>query len=398
MKDIVIIANFCRDFSDNDNGRFLYIAKKFLENDGVKVEIITSSFSHTKKKQKEELKTQWPFKVTFLYEPGYSKNVCLKRFYSHKVWGDNVQEYLEQRKKPDVVYCAVPSLTAASNAADYCKDNNVKFIIDVQDLWPEAFRMAFNIPVFRDIAFYPFKRLANKIYSSADVVVGVSESYVARVLSVNKKCRDGIAVFLGTDLSTFDANARVNLITDKNPKELWLGYCGTLGTSYDIKTVIDALVLLREKQVTVPKFIVMGDGPKKIEFEKYAIDKGVEAVFTGRLAYDKMCGLLKACDIVVNPIVGASIASIINKHADYAASGLPVLNTQLSSEYRKLVDEYKMGFNCNNRDPEDLAQNMSALIQNNGLRIAYGNNARKCAEEKFDRKNSYEKIIKAILE
>ena len=57
-----------------------------------------------------------------------------------------------------------------------------------------------------------------------------------------------------------------------------------------------------------------------------------------------------------------------------------------------------MGFNCNNRDPEDLAQNMSALIQNNGLRIAYGNNARKCAEEKFDRKNSYEKIIKAILE
>lgn len=398
MKDIVIIANFCRDFSENDNGRFMYIAKKLLKNDDVKVEIITSSFSHTKKKQKEELKTQWPFKVTFLYEPGYSKNVCIKRFYSHKVWGDNVREYLEQRKKPDVVYCAVPSLTAASNAADYCREKKVRFIIDVQDLWPEAFRMAFNIPVLSDIAFYPFKRLANKIYSSADVVVGVSESYVSRVLSVNKKCREGIAVFLGTDLSIFDANARVNLIADKNPKELWLGYCGTLGTSYDIKTVIDALVLLREKQVTVPKFIVMGDGPKRIEFEKYAIDKGVEAVFTGRLAYDKMCGLLKACDIVVNSIVGTSIASIINKHADYAASGLPVLNTQLSSEYRKLVDEYKMGFNCNNRDPEDLAQNMAALIQNSGLRIAYGNNARKCAEEKFDRKNSYGKIIKAILE
>ncbi len=397
MKDVVIIANFCRDFSKNDNGRFMYIAKQLSRNDDVKVEIITSSFSHGNKKQKKPLKIQWPFKITFLAEPSYSKNVCFKRFYSHKVWGDNVKAYLEQRKKPDVIYCAVPSLTAASNAVDYCRENNVKFIIDVQDLWPEAFRMAFNIPVLSDLVFYPFKRLADKIYSNADAVVGVSESYVSRALSVNKKCHNGIAVFLGTDLSIFDANARLNAVV-KNAKELWLGYCGTLGTSYDIKTVIDALVLLKKKQVTVPKFIVMGDGPKKIEFEKYAITKGVDAIFTGRLAYDKMCGLLKSCDIVVNPIVGNSVATIINKHADYAASGLPILNTQLSSEYRNLVDEYKMGFNCNNKDPEDLEQKIAVLIQNNELRIAYGKNARKCAEEKFDRKNSYRKIIEAILE
>lgn len=59
-----------------------------------------------------------------------------------------------------------------------------------------------------------------------------------------------------------------------------------------------------------------------------------------------MCGALVACDMAVNPIVGTSIASNINKHADYAASGKPVLNTQKSDEYRKLIDKYQMGFNC----------------------------------------------------
>ena len=28
MKDIVLINNFCRDFSENDNGRFMYLCKE----------------------------------------------------------------------------------------------------------------------------------------------------------------------------------------------------------------------------------------------------------------------------------------------------------------------------------------------------------------------------------
>lgn len=69
-----------------------------------------------------------------------------------------------------------------------------------------------------------------------------------------------------------------------------------------------------------------------------------------------MCGILKSCDIAVNPIMHGAAQSIINKHADYAASGIPVLNTQESKEYRKLVDEYKMGFNCDSNDANDLAK------------------------------------------
>ena len=72
----------------------------------------------------------------------------------------------------------------------------------------------------------------------------------------------------------------------------------------------------------------MGDGPLKEEFENYAEEKKVDCQFTGRLEYEKMVGLLCSCDIAVNPIKKGSAGSIINKVGDYAAAGLPVINTK----------------------------------------------------------------------
>ena len=114
------------------------------------------------------------------------------------------------------------------------------------------------------------------------------------------------------------------------------------------------------------------------------------------MKYPQMCGLLAACDVTVNPIKGKSAASIINKHADYAASGLPVINTQESAEYRKLVADYNMGFNCENGDSTDMAEKLKMLLKNKELRQQMGENSRRCAEERFDRSNTYQKIMECL--
>ncbi len=182
------------------------------------------------------------------------------------------------------------------------------------------------------------------------------------------------------------------------PREIWLAYCGSLAASYDLKIVMDAMIILKQRGYKPPKFIIMGDGARKTEFENYAIEKNIDAFFTGRLPYEEMCGVLSACDMTVNPIAAGSAGSIINKHGDYASSGIPVLNTQESPEYRNLVEKYKMGFNCENGNAESLAEKMQILIEDEQLRLEMGRNARRCAEEKFDRRNSYRELIKAILE
>ena len=201
---------------------------------------------------------------------------------------------------------------------------------------------------------------------------------------------------MGTKLDDFDENANATPILKKPENEIWLGYCGSLAASYNIPLVIDALKIISDRGLTPPKFIVMGGGARKDEFENYAKSKDVDVCFVGKLPYADMCSLVSECDIVVNPIVKGSAASIINKHADYASSGLPVLNTQESVEYRNLVDEYEMGFNCKNEDPMDLADKLAILLADEQLRKKMGANARKCAEEKFDRKNTYKKIYEII--
>lgn len=392
--NILIVANFTRDFSATDNGRFLYLAKRLAEQH--KVEIVTTEFSHGAKAPKKPIGIEWPFKITMLKEPGYKKNVSIKRFYSHHVWGTNLRDYLQTIEKPDVVYCAVPSLTGPNYVAKYCKKNEVRFIIDIQDLWPEAFQMVFKIPFVSTVVFFPFRHLADSIYRNADSICAVSKTYVNRALNVNQKCKSGTTVFLGTNLDTFDLYAGESPILNKPNGEVWLAYCGTLGNSYDLICVFDALEILSKKGLR-PKFIIMGDGPRRAEFEEYSSVKDIEAIFTGSLPYNQMCSLLCECDITLNPIMHNAAQSIINKHGDYAASGLPVVSTQENEEYRDLVDEYQMGFNCRNNNSVDLAEKLEKLIMDEKLRKQMGANARRCAEEKFDRKSSYTALLTEII-
>lgn len=390
--NIVIISEFCEDFSKSDNDRFFYLMRMLLPEH--RTELIASSFHHTGKRQRKETADPWPqYRITFIDEPGYPKNVCLKRFQSHYIWGRHLIRYLKSLEKPDVVYCAVPSLSGPSRVAKYCRKNGIRFIVDVQDLWPEAFEMVLRIPLVSRIIFAPFRMLANGIYRRADHICAVSEAYCAKAAGVNRQSKGTTAVYLGTELDTFDRYAAGTPILEKAEGEIWLTYCGTLGSSYDILGVIDALALLHDPRL---KFVVIGNGPQMEEFEAYAREKAVNAVFTGRVQYDQMCSLLRISDMVVNPIVHGSPASIINKHADYAACGLPVLNTQESPEYRQLVDEYRMGFNCANGDPKDLADKLRKLADDPAMRKTMGAGARRCAEERFDRKHTYRQLVKAI--
>ncbi|HEY8362945.1 MAG TPA: glycosyltransferase [Tissierellaceae bacterium] len=125
-------------------------------------------------------------------------------------------------------------------------------------------------------------------------------------------------------------------------------------------------------------------------------DKGIYAEFTGRLSYEKMAGILIVCDIAVNPIRKGSAGSVINKVGDYAAAGLPVINTQECAEYKELLIEYNAGFNCKNGDAKDISEKIITLYFNNELRRNMGSNSRILAEEKFNRENSYLKIIELL--
>lgn len=388
--DIVIIANFCGQFNDTDNNRFFYLAGLLSSN--CTVEIITSDFNHTIKDYFDIKEHKEPFEITMLHESIYKKNICLSRFKAHYIWGRNVSKYLKSRKKPDIVYCAVPTLKASYEAAKYCEKNNVRFIIDIQDLWPEAFQMVFNIPVISKIFFFPFKCIANRIYKKSDEIVAVSKEFLKRGLSVNRNA-NGLVVYLGTEKKIFDSIPKNNIILSKKNV---LVYIGTLGRSYDISNILKAISISKHKDNI--HLLIMGDGPLYEKFREEAKFLNIDCEFTGLLPYKKMVGRLKSCDIALNPIVKGSAGSIINKVNDYAMAGLPIINTQECQEYRELLDMYNAGINCECESVNSIKDAIDLLISNDKIRLKMGDNSRKIGELFFDRNINYKKIIDKIEE
>ncbi len=396
MKNVLLIAHFCDYGTEQSNNRFNYIAE-MLSKAGHSVTVVTSSFCHREKKQREEVPQPCNgYSTVLLNEPSYAKNVSLKRlFYSHKVFAENLKNYLKTCNKPDVVYTAIPSNDVGAVVADYCKKENVPLITDIQDLWPEAYKLVFNIPVVSDIIFAPMLKQANKLYAQSDKIVAVSQTYVKRGLENCHKDKTGLSVFLGTELESFDKSAQ-GFDIDKSEEEIWVTYVGTLGHSYNIEIVIDALKLLPEDLKKKVVFKVLGDGPLKEKFELFAKNTDVKTDFLGRLEYGKMVAYLKRSDIAVNPISKGAAQSIINKHGDYAMAGLPVVSTQEAEEYRNLLEKYNCGISCGAEDVTAVSEAIKLLVENVELRNEMGENSRKLGEEKFDRKQSYKEILDMI--
>lgn len=77
-------------------------------------------------------------------------------------------------------------------------------------------------------------------------------------------------------------------------------------------------------------------------------------------------------------------------------AGLPVVNTQECPEYRELLKEYEAGVNCECENSQDIAVALMKLTSDSELRKKMAENSRRLAEECFNRKNTYQKIVYEI--
>lgn len=396
--NIIFLANFPHKIDMSFMGRFTHLAMLMYEK-GHKVEVVCSDFDHATKDFRKELNNPYPFKLTFLHESGYPGNVSPKRLWSHYVWGKNVGKYLNSLpEKLDVIYSALPSFTAAVEAGKYCKKTGCKLIVDVQDLWPEAFKVKFKNPLIQ-MAFKPMECHVNRAYSAANLVIGCSDTYRDRGLRVNINDKEGLTVYLGNHGNVFD-DARDQNNVVKAADEYWIAYIGTMGYSYDLKCAIDAIAKVNSKNVVDKKirFVAMGGGPLLEEYKSYADEKQILSDYTGALAYPQMVGKLCSCDAVINCLRPGAAQSITNKVGDYALCGLPVINTQENEEYRKLVEEYQCGINCECGNSDEVADAIVRLMTDTVEARMFGANARNLGIERFDRRTTYPLIVNAIEE
>lgn len=391
--------------------RFRFLSE-LLAREGFAVDLITSSFQHWEKAQRDCSKACYqdlPYRVVFIDEPGYTKNLDLGRILSHRVAAKNLRAHFERTAGTyDLIYAEIPPNDVARTCAEAANALHIPFVADINDLWPEAMRMVVDVPVVSDLAFYPFARDAKRVYQLLAAAVGTSDEYAARPAKDREKPYPRATVYVGNDLASFDAGAREHAADVNKPAgELWVTYAGTLGASYDVITLVEAADLLERKRLTqaaakgadpalaLPpvRVKVLGDGPDREKLEARAAELDAPVDFLGYTAYDLMAAYLCASDITVNSLVTSAAQSIVTKIGDYLASGNPMINTGSSPEFRAKVTSDGFGVNVEAEDAQALADAIEKLAEHASLRKIMGAKARAVAENEFDQPRAYREIV-----
>lgn len=380
--------------------RYVYLAT-LLHEHGYDVDFITSGFQHWEKRQRDvehfDAGTD-AYTIRFIEEPFYPKNMCPQRIWAHHVAAKRVSEYFNEHHDYDLIYCQIPPNDVAREIGKAAQKFNIPFVVDVNDLWPEAFRVAFDVPVLSDILFAPFYRQAKAVYQMADAVVGTSDEYRERGL---RDARAGIpseTVYVGNQLCEFDAGVTAHALQiDKPAGDIWVSYAGTLSACYDLETLVKAMSLV-QKTHPEAKLQILGDGSERDNLKAAAHSSGAEVVFHGYLPYSQMAAWLSKSDITINSLVEKAAQSIVTKIGDYLAAGKPMVNTSCSKEFRAKVEADGFGVNVKPGDAEGMAEVLVDLIEDPQRRSRMGERARAIAEEQFDRPHSYLKTVRLIEE
>ena len=396
MSKVAVITMGVKLDGEKGYTRFRYLCE-FLVKKGYEVDLITTTFQHWEKKQRnlESVdQKSYPFGIKFIYEPGYRKNIDLRRVRSHRIAAENLRKLLEKEGDYDLIYAEIPPNDVALAAAEYAHRNKIPFVADVNDLWPEAMRMVFDIPIVSDLLFYPLKRDAEKVYSLTSGVIGTSDEYRDRPFLNQNRDVLKETVYVGNEISVFDREAERH--ADEVQKEdgtFWVTYAGTIGTSYDIRTMVLAAEELMKQGKTKIRFQILGDGPTREMLENLAKERKIQNVkFTGYVPYEQMAAYLVKSDVLINSFVRKAPQSIVTKIGDYLAAGKPMINTCMSPEFRKKVEQDGFGINIEPEDVRELVNAVEWMYENEAERNDMGNRARKIAEEQFDRPVSYGKI------
>lgn len=379
--------------------RTAYIAST-LAQAGYEVDLITSSFQHWEKAQRDTADQRYrslPFRVVFIDAPSYKKNLDVARVRNHALVAKQVAVYLDAHPDYDLVLAKIPPNDLARVCGEFCRAHGIPFVVDVNDLWPEAMRMVLDVPVVSDVLFRPFLRDAEAAYRLADAAIGTSDEYALRPQKRNGREIPHITVYVGNDVAAFDAEACAHASAVRKPEgAFWVTYAGTIGKSYDIRTLIEAAGDIARAGHDDVQFMVLGGGPEKDRMEELARATAAPVTFPGYLPHAEMAAYLAASDVLVNSFVKRAPQCIVSKIGDYLAAGKPMVNTLDNAEFCAKVDRDGFGVNVAPEAPAELAGAILALKDDPHARERMGAAARAVAESQFDRPRAYRRIVDLV--
>lgn len=404
MKKIFVVANYADIDSYKAFDRLSYLSGTFI-NMGYDTTLITSDFDHhSKKTRMKNLIDEIPrkYKVNMIKELGYKDNICVRRVFSHIYFSWNLKKYLfsiDTMNKPDAIYVTMPFSFATLVCKKYCKKNNIPLIVDVEDLWPDAFLELLELPEFPKTIMktlvLPWTVISNMAYKAADAVVSHNNTYMNRALRVIKNKIPIEMVYLGTDVNLAnECYEKYKNDIQKDDNEFWVTYVGSLAENYDLETMVLAAAKLKNKGYKGIKLMFLGTGPMEDKIKGLCSKYDLDFLITGYIEYSKLLAYLYKSDIGINAIKN-SVIIISYKASDYFSAGLPIINSS-KGEMQDILDDEQAGFYYETGNFDMMANCIEKLYLDRELLDKMKNNSRDFAVRCLDRKTNYPRIVNLV--
>ena len=151
---------------------------------GHDVTLWTQDWSHARKSRRRMCAFDAPFGVRQIHVPGYGRNICLKRIWSHWRFAKNwASQAMRTTGKPQLVIVSSPPLFIGAEVRRFCADVGAKYVVDIMDAWPETFERV--VPAW---SLFWMRSIAAGNCRAAAGITAVTKSYLELAERRGAKC------------------------------------------------------------------------------------------------------------------------------------------------------------------------------------------------------------------
>ncbi len=304
---------------------------------------------------------------------------------------------------PDIILAASPHPFTCSTGIKIAKHFHIPCVCEVLDLWPESIVEYLKIPAENPVIRWMYG-LEKKIYKKADAMIFSMEG---GALYIQDKGWDQeidlekvYHVNMGIDIAQRDCDFLEQRFDAAwmNEKMFNVVYCGAIRTMNNVKTIIEAAAILKEKGYSDIRFLIYGDGDQRQELEMFAKESGIDNVyFGGRIQKNHIPWLLDHADLAILNYQDVSLwryGGSQTKLFDYLASGKPIL-TNIHMGY-SLLERYACGYETEDQSVDAFVKGILHFYRMpEEERIAMGKRAREAAEA-YDQPVLVDKLIQVF--
>jgi hypothetical protein len=315
----------------------------YLANKDYDLTYISSDFYHADKRhfKKTEIvnaQSQLKYKLKIINSIGYYSNISLKRILSNLLFSWKTFKFLSKQKLDDSIII-VPSrpVEILYFLSKIKKKSNVKVIVDIRDVWPDAFNI--NNKVFKTLFLYYCDFFQSDSIKLFDDFIHTCPGFTDW-LNRYAPQKESVLIPLGYDKERFQ---KYFIDTPRTFKEnMNFVYIGLLQKQIDIIPFIDAIS--NNSNYSLDIYGDEGEGENYTLVKNFITENNIKNVYLkGKVPQSEVPLVLTNYDIGLMPM-NAKFA-FPNKVFDYIAMSLPIFSIG-KHDTSSFVNKNEIGWVC----------------------------------------------------